>query len=126
MTLLEPFNIAWWLDNPHLQSIWPTILRNTPRINFRHERFTLSDGDFVDLSWGPEGRRDTVILLHGLGGSAESSYMRGMMQALAAQGFNTVAMHFRNCSNEANRHYKTFHAGQTCDLSEVIAELKKT
>ncbi len=125
MTSLRPFHVAWWLDNPHLQSIWPTFARNNPPLKLRHERFELSDNDFVDLSWGPTGNRDIVILLHGLGGSVASSYMRGMMHALWRKGFHTVAMHFRNCSNEVNRHFRTFHAGQTCDVLELIQHLRR-
>lgn len=114
------FKAAWWLKNPHLQTLWAEVLRKRIDIPLTHERFELADGDFLDLSWSQTGFHETVILLHGLGGSVDSPYMRGMIHALNELKFNTVAVHFRGCSREPNRLSQMFHAGQTEDLAEVI------
>lgn len=124
MTKRPRFKPAWWLNNAHLQTMWSEVMRERTKIPLEHERFELSCGDFVDLTWSQTGFKDTVLMLHGLGGSVDSPYMRGMLNAFNQRHFNTLAMHFRNCSKEPNRHFQMFHGGQTCDLAEVITELK--
>ena len=47
------------------------------RSPLRRERFELSDGDFVDLDWLVGGQGPIVVILHGLGGSSDSPYVRG-------------------------------------------------
>lgn len=117
------FKPAWWLKNPHMQTLWAEIMRKRVEIPLVTERFELADGDFLDLSWSQQGCDETVMLLHGLGGSVDSPYMRGMMAALNAMNYNTVAVHFRGCSNEPNRLTQMFHGGQTEDLTELIDSL---
>lgn len=120
---VSEFKPAWWLKNPHLQTLWAEIMRKRVDIPLTHERYELADGDFLDLSWSQKGFNETVIFLHGLGGSVNSPYMRGMIAALNALSYNTVALHFRGCSSEPNRHAQMFHGGQTDDLAEVIDTL---
>ena len=95
-------------------------MRKRVEIPLVNERFELADGDFLDLSWSQKDFDETVILLHGLGGSVDSPYMRGMMSALNGLNYNTVAVHLRGCGSEPNRHLQMFHGGQTEDLAEVI------
>ena len=45
------FRPAWWLTNPHLQTLWPRFLRKDPPIALEPERIELRDGDFLDLAW---------------------------------------------------------------------------
>lgn len=88
------------------------------------ERFELEDGDFVECFWHQKPSSDTqmpiVILFHGLEGSVNSPYIKGMMQALAAQGFATVLMHFRGCSGTLNRLARSYHSGDTADAKAWI------
>src|SRR5580704_17764747 len=118
------FRPAWWLSNAHLQTMWSEVMRERIEIPLTHERFELACADFVDLSWSQTGFSNTVVMLHGLGGSVDSSYMRGMLRAFNNYEFNTLAMHFRSCGKEPNRHLEMFHGGQTCDLAEVVTKLK--
>lgn len=125
MTSLPNFKPAWWLNHPHLQTIWPEITRRPARLRLKHERFELLCGDFLDLGWCLAKKSDTVIVLHGLGGSINSPYVRGMMKALNDHNFSTLGLSFRGCSPELTRHTRLFHGGQTNDLRELIAALKK-
>lgn len=112
------FEPAWWLNHPHLQTIWTEILRPSVDLPLFYERFELFDSDFVDLVWSQKRFKQTAIVLHGLGGSSSSPYMRGMMRALNRINFNTVAVLFRGCSEEPNRRPKMFHGGMTTDLAK--------
>lgn len=123
MNTLPQFTPAWWLNNPHLQTMWTEVMRKRVAIPVTHEQFELSCGDFIDLTWSQTNQKQTVVILHGLGGSFVSPYIQGMTQALNQSGFNTVIMHFRGCK-EPNRSPQMFHGGQTCDLAEVITHLK--
>lgn len=120
------FKPAWWLSNSHLQTLWPTLCRRPIKDLFlRRERFELPDGDFIDLDWVGRGEGPIVILLHGLEGSIESPYAKGMLAAIQDQGWRGVAMHFRGCSGEQNRLPRTYHSGDTADLNEVVHTLLK-
>jgi len=118
------FKPAKWLSNPHLQTLWSELFRRAPLVKYQRERFELSDGDFVDLDWAGDEKLPIVILLHGLAGSARSSYMRGMVNALIQNGWRTVVMHFRGCGGELNRLARSYHAGDIGDISEVVENLK--
>lgn len=81
----------------------------------------MPDGDFLDLDWcGPRAKRGLVLILHGLEGSSNSHYVRGLAHTLAAAGIASVAMHQRGCSGEPNRLARFYHAGETGDLHRVL------
>ena len=107
------FKPAWWLQNPHLQTIWPTFCRRSRSLDLKknRERFELPDGDFIDIDWAGAGKGPIVIILHGLEGSIDSPYARGMLNALQKQGWRGAFMHFRCCSGERNRLPRTYHSG---------------
>ncbi len=121
------FKPAWWLPGPHLQTIWPALFRKPIKsMQLEHERFELPDGDFLDLAWvGKEKKGPLVLVLHGLEGSVHSSYAQGMMYAIAQQNWRGVCMHFRGCSGVPNRLTRSYHSGETKDLSIVINALRE-
>ena len=110
------------LRNPHVQTIAGALLRRRHRSATAQERLELADGDFIDLQWNaPRARRRLAILSHGLEGNAEQGYIRGMAEALAAAGWNSLAWNFRGCGVEPNRLARFYHSGATDDLRAVIA-----
>jgi uncharacterized protein len=117
------FRAPWWLRSAHLQTIYPTLFRRGPRISLRRERLELDDGDFLDLDWSAGAGGPVVLVLHGLEGSSDSPYARGMLGAVHARGWRGVVMHFRGCSGEPNRLPRSYHSGDTGDLARVIAHL---
>lgn len=125
MKTLPAFEPAWWLKHAHLQTIWSEVMRPRVDLSLTHEKFELADGDFLELSWARGKRPAIVIIVHGLGGSVNSPYVRGMIKALNAYDFSSVALHLRGCGREPNRHATVFHGGHTCDVAEVISALKK-
>ncbi|MGI8955583.1 MAG: YheT family hydrolase [Chthoniobacterales bacterium] len=80
----------------------------------------LADDDFLDLRWLLQGRERLAILSHGLEGSADQGYIRGMSTALADAGWDVLAWNFRGCGDEPNRLVRLYHSGATEDLSAVV------
>jgi predicted alpha/beta-fold hydrolase len=79
------------------------------------------DGDFVDLDW-LDGPPDApfLVVLHGLEGSCESHYVRGLLALARARGWGGLALNFRSCSGEPNRLPRFYHSGDTGDLDLVV------
>lgn len=123
MNDIEPFQALWWLNNAHLQTIYPALLRKGPKPLRRRERLELPDDDFVDLDWQGDDEMPLVIVLHGLSGSSHSSYVLGLQQTLITQGFASVALNFRGCSGEPNRLARGYHSGDTGDLDWLYQTL---
>jgi uncharacterized protein len=122
----DPFQPAWWLPGPHLQTLWNPFFRRAPRLARQRERLWLADGDFIDLDWhGPhEASAPLVLVLHGLTGSSSSLYVLGLQQQLAARGWASVAINWRGCSGEPNLLPRAYHSGASDDLAEVIGHLQ--
>jgi hypothetical protein len=119
------FKAAWWCRGPHGQTLWARLARRLPHVALRRERLELPDGDFVDLDWTEKGSGPIVIVLHGLEGSSDSPYARGLLQAIEHRGWRGVVMHFRGCSGEPNRLARSYHSGDTGDLDFLVATLRR-
>jgi predicted alpha/beta-fold hydrolase len=120
------FQPAWWLANPHLQTLWGALVRGAPKLERQRERLWLADGDFLDLDWyGPhEAGAPLVLVLHGLTGSSDSHYVLGLQRQLAVFGWASVALNWRGCSGESNLLPRAYHSGASDDLAEVISHLQ--
>jgi predicted alpha/beta-fold hydrolase len=116
---------AWWLPGPHTQTLWATLIRRTPRVPLRRERIELPDGDFLDLDWTLANTGPITLILHGLEGSSDSGYARGLLHTLSSGGWRGVVMHFRGCSGEPNRFPHSYNAGQTNDLAYIVHLLRQ-
>jgi len=122
-----PFKTAWLFRNPHFQTIWPAIFRYTSKPVYIRERIELRDGDFIDIDWCGSKKLNTplVILFHGLEGSSNSPYIRGMVKTLVGLSFYCAAVNFRGCSGVLNRLQRSYHSGATDDLDEIITLLSE-
>lgn len=122
------FKPAWWMRHPHLQTILPKFYRQSFQVKTHFEQFELPDGDFVELAW-TETPTDTatkkpiVIVFHGLEGSINSHYAKGMMQSIKNSGWIGVLMHFRGCGEQTNRHARLYHSGETQDAKTFITHI---
>lgn len=122
---MSSFSASRGLSAGHLQTLYSPLFRSALPLARERERMTLRDGDFIDLDWYGSGDDDTpcVILLHGLTGSSSSRYILGQQQALAMQGWQSVAVNWRGCSGEPNRLARGYHSGVSDDLAEVVGML---
>ena len=127
MLIESTFKPAWWLNNAHLQTIYPALMRKTlPLSGVRRERLTTPDNDFIDIDWyGEESLQPLVILLHGLTGSSQSQYIKGLQRTLVLQGYRTVALNFRGCSGEFNHTARCYHSGETEDIQFLYEVLRQ-
>ena len=113
-------------QNPHVNTIFPTLFRRPSfRYHFR-ERIDTNDGDFLDIDWVKQGSGRVVILSHGLEGSSERCYVKGMANALFAEGYDICAWNYRSCSGEINRTYRLYHSGSTDDLNRIVAHVSNS
>lgn len=120
------FQPAWWLNNRHLQTIYPAMFRRSPsRIGRQRQRLLTEDMDFIDLDLYAMDENPIVLLLHGLAGSSDSGYILGLQCALQRSGFASVAINFRGCSGEPNRLARCYHCGDTDDLDFVWRTFKQ-
>jgi uncharacterized protein len=112
--------------NADVATIYSATLRKVDLPVYERERIELSDGDFLDLDWSYVSEGSTkklVILLHGLAGNTSRPYMKGMARAFNLENWDALGMNFRGCSDELNRFFKSYHAGASDDLAEVITHV---
>src|SRR4029453_7730545 len=65
----------------------------------------------------------TLLALHGLNGSSDAHYMRGLAAKAFARGMNVVRLNQRNCGDTEHLSVGLFHSGLTADAKHVIDEL---
>jgi uncharacterized protein len=109
-----------FLFNAHLETIFPSLLRRVDLAPYSRERIETPDGDFLDLDWIKTGKTKLLIISHGLEGSADRAYVKGLAKAGTEEGFDILAWNFRGCSGEINRKLRFYHSGATEDLDTVV------
>ena len=121
---------ARWLRNRHLQTIFPSLpLPRAPSLELTRCTLDLPDGDKTVVDWlanSPDRTAETPILvvLHGLEGSAESPYVRYLLEAAANQGWLAAVLHFRDCGDYRNILPRRYHAGETNDVRHFLNKLR--
>ncbi len=114
------------IRSPHLQTLWGPLMRRHAPLARREERVTLRDGDHLWLVWAgpaPAPGQTRVLILHGLSGSADSHYARGLQAHLATLGLPSVVMNARGTGTRPNNLARGYHAGETDDVADVLAHL---
>jgi hypothetical protein len=124
MTRVPPYRPAWFVPGRHLRTLWGKFVRRRPRVPASVERWTTPDDDVLVIHRlkGPPGR-PLLVLLHGLEGSPDSHYARGLLARAHARGWSAAALVFRTCGGEMNRTRRFYHSGETTDLDFVIRRL---
>jgi predicted alpha/beta-fold hydrolase len=69
-------------------------------------------------------RQPTIIALHGLNGSSDAHYMKGIAAKAFERGMNVVRLNQRNCGGTEHLSSGLFHSGLTADVRHVIDELE--
>jgi uncharacterized protein len=124
------FRPAGWLRNGHAQTIYPSLpWAGAPWPELRRKDLELPDGDLTVVDWltdsdDTEPDSPTLIVLHGLEGSAESSYARMLLQTAAERGWRAAVLHFRDCGDYRNRLPRRYHAGETNDIRFFLERLR--
>lgn len=112
-------------SNCHVQTLLPRLISGRRKIQGEWQQFPTPDQDFVELFWH-QPHTDTaplVVIFHGLEGSVDSPYAWQLITAAAAQGWNTLVVHFRGCGPSANKLPRAYHSGDTADALLVLQHL---
>ncbi len=109
-----------WLHGGHVQTLLPVLLPRRRTAPWSRERLNLPDGDFLDLFWLRQAAKRLAILSHGLEGSAQATYVRGMAATLAGAGWDVLAWNYRGCGGVENNLMRSYHSGESGDLRLVI------
>lgn len=124
------FKPAWWLRNRHAQTIFPSLpFSGVPHVVLESQPLELPDGDITIVDWlvgttPPDAGAPLLIILHGLEGSARSSYARALLHAAAQKGWRAAVLHFRDCGDYRNRLPRRYHAGETNDIRFFLESLR--
>jgi predicted alpha/beta-fold hydrolase len=106
-----------WLIGGHAQTIVPATLLRAPVVDYRRERWTTPDDDFIDVDFAlPEPAAEAapiLVLFHGLEGSSRSRYALATMRLFADRGWRALVVHFRGCSGEPNLLPRAYHSGDS-------------
>jgi hypothetical protein len=113
--------------NPHLQTIfghyWPR-----PRIGGSSEQRlfrTEADVRVMVESNRPHGAaKGEILLVHGLEGSSNAVYMRGLAGAAVLAGYAAHRLNLRTCGGTEHLCKTLYHAGLTSDAASVLAQLR--
>lgn len=75
--------------------------------------------------WQPGESADAplVALVHGLEGSSDSNYMRGIAEKAFALGFHVVRLNQRNCGGTETLTPTLYNSGMSGDYRAVLSEL---
>jgi predicted alpha/beta-fold hydrolase len=121
------YRAPFWLPGGDLQTIYPAVCGDKPEVAFRRERWDTPCGqDFIDVDFVDGAQPDApfVMLFHGLEGSSNSHYARGLMAQVQARGWHGAIPHFRGCSGEPNLAPRFYHSGDAEELDWIIRRLR--
>lgn len=125
---LEAHRPPVWLPGRHLQTIVPSLVPVrlpgpapasldvpvAPNATVRCE---------IDR---PEGRSTgTLLLIHGLGGSARAPYLLRLARHALARGYTSVRMNLRTCGGTEALSATLYNAGQGDDAGAVLSALDR-
>jgi uncharacterized protein len=111
---------SFWLKNGHMATIVPSSFRKVEEVNYTRERIDTIDGDFLDLDWVKSNSQNLVVISHGLEGSSDRPYVKGMARYFGQHEWDVLAWNCRSCSGEMNQTARFYHHGATEDLAHVI------
>jgi predicted alpha/beta-fold hydrolase len=125
--MIEPFRPRPPWIGGHLQTIRNQLVRPAHPLPVG-ERLWLDvdDGDALAATLHrAEGRRPLAVLIHGLSGTEESSYVRATAAHLLGLGFPVLRLNLRGAGPSASRCRAQYHAGRSEDLRAALAALPR-
>jgi len=101
--------------------------RYFPRLPVPIRRYFDVDHDarvVADCHWQREPwNHPTILALHGLNGSSDAHYMKGIATKAFERGMNVIRLNQRNCGDTEHLSAGLFHSGLTHDARQVIDEI---
>ncbi|XP_068634092.1 embryogenesis-associated protein EMB8-like isoform X2 [Aristolochia californica] len=124
----RPFPVLAW--NCHVETIFAALFRSLPDVSLRRECLRTEDGGAVALDWvsGDVARlrpdSPTLILLPGLTGGSDDTYVRHMLVRASKKGWRVVVFNSRGCGHSPVTTPQFYSASFTKDLSQVVKYVK--
>lgn len=123
MAYARPFRPHPWLRGGHVQTLASFFLPRRIQLPAPEERLVevVPGVRLLCLChWQAERRSAmTLIVVHGLEGSSESQYMRGIASKGLAAGMNVVLVNQRNCGNTEHFSPTLYNSGLSGDIGAV-------
>ena len=130
MTQPDPFVPVRYLRGGHRMTLYtwgrPRHFPALPTPTHRYFDVASDARVLAHCHWHPAPRQHpTLMALHGLEGSVDAHYMRGLADKSFRAGFNVVLLNQRNCGGTEHLSTGLYHSGLSADPAAVIRELSE-
>ena len=125
---MDPFNPRPSLRGGHRMTLYswgdPRRFPRLPPPTIRYFDVAPDSRVVAHCHWQPRPwEHATLVALHGLNGSSDAHYMKGIAVKAFARGMNVVRLNQRNCGDTEHLSAGLFHSGLTADPKYVVEEL---
>lgn len=123
---MSDYKPLFFVRNNHLNTIIPNRFRHFKNHRYHRERIATPDGDFLHLDFTEPFRKVTskaALVLHGLEGSSQSGYAKGISGILHDAGYTVAVLNMRGCGGVPNNKLQSYHSGKTDDLHTAVQYL---
>jgi predicted alpha/beta-fold hydrolase len=126
----KPFQPHPLLKNAHAMTIAAAFWHRRfclPQPESRYFRVDADSQLLAHCHWQPGNQKSTpvLVLVHGLEGSSDSSYMLGMGEHGWQRGFHVVRLNQRNCGGTESLTPTLYNSGMSGDYRAVLDELSQ-
>jgi predicted alpha/beta-fold hydrolase len=117
-----------WLRNGHAMTLAAAFVPRTFRLPAPEQRLFRVDpySQLLALCHWQEGKRldvPVIAIVHGLEGSADSNYVKGIADKAFGRGFHVVRLNQRNCGGSEKLTPTLYNSGMSGDYACVLEEL---
>lgn len=125
---LENFEPHPLLRGAHIMTIAPVFWRRNFSLPPPEDRLFQVDPEsrlLAHCHWQPEKRFDApvIVIVHGLEGSSNSDYARGIAEAAFKRGYHAIRINQRNCGGSESLTPTLYNSGMSSDYRVVCEEL---
>jgi uncharacterized protein len=125
---IPPFEPHPLLKNGHAMTIASAFIPRRFDIPPAEARLFQVDPEsrlLAHCHWQPGKRKDApvIVVVHGLEGSSDSNYMRGIAEKAFHRGFHVLRMNQRNCGGTEALTPTLYNSGMSGDYRSVFEEL---
>ncbi|XP_037837613.1 phospholipase ABHD3 isoform X3 [Kryptolebias marmoratus] len=129
----ERFSPTPWCWGGRLQTLVCALLKTRPPVTYRNELLRTVDGGQISLDWvdnessvthPDSSTRPTVLILPGLTGNSQQSYVLHAVRQATRHGYRCVVFNNRGVGGEELLTPVTYCAANTSDLEWVMRHVK--
>ena len=120
---ISPCHPPFWARTGHLQTIFGHLLPS-PALLEKGEVFNVTldkESERIHTTYIKGQTSIVVYLFHGLGGSAQATYMQRTALVARSLGHHVFINNHRGCGEGIGLATGPYHSGRAEDLSQVIA-----